>query len=256
MLQPDVHPEIVRLPRLPTGGASPRGVNIVFRVLPGQLQSTLFAASRSLVPCTRSRTPPAAPPAPSPFRTPHPIRRPVIDVARTNRVDTPIRHTHRAHVRARLHRGRHPDGGCSPVDDACQITTYSISPLLIPVASRAIRSKIARSASALFPATDAIRPPARTAFAAPEYDFNTDPISNTPNTNMNKIGNTIAASTNTAPPSPRDHATTCRSRCLAPSRSCQTSSSSNDVCVRHSQRPRPALEVRRHRSTPSVAPSD
>ena len=100
--------------------------------------------------------------------------------------------------------GRHADGGCSPVEDACHITTYSISPELIPDDSRAIRSKIARSASASFPATDAIRPPARTAFAAPEYDFNAEPISNTPNTNMNNNGNTTAASTNTAPPSPRD----------------------------------------------------
>ena len=49
-----------------------------------------------------------------------------------------------------------------------------------PADSVAMRSKIARSASTSLPATLAMRPPPRTAFDAPEYDFNTEPTSMTP----------------------------------------------------------------------------
>ena len=88
----------------------------------------------------------------------------------------------RSHARSR--RTRSPRPGCR-------------------VASWAIRSRIARSASASLPATLAMRPPARTALAAPEYDFSAEPISRMPNTIMKRMGSTMAASTSTAPRSSR-----------------------------------------------------
>ena len=114
-----------------------------------------------------------------------------------------IGHTHRLVFGDACAAGRHAAGGCSPVDDACQITMYSISPAHRPTTPWPSAPGSPDPHPHRSPPPIAIRPPARTAFAAPEYDFNAEPISMIPNINMNRNGNTTAASTNTAPRSPR-----------------------------------------------------
>ena len=48
-----------------------------------------------------------------------------------------------------------------------------------------------------------MRPPARTPFDAPEYDFNTEPTSMIPKIMAKRNGRITAVSTSTAPRSPR-----------------------------------------------------
>ena len=183
------------------------------------------------------------------------IRRPVIDVARTNRVHTPIGHTHRAQVRTRLHRGatRHrrllPRRRRMPHHHVLDLTRADPRRLpRHPLQDRPIRIRVVpRHRRHTTPRPHRVRRPRirlqrRTDLQHPKHQHE------------QQRQHHRRLHQHRTPITPRDHDDV-RTSALAPSCSRQTSSGGNDTCVRRSQDLGETLEVRRHRSTPAVDPA-